>query len=70
MGLLALVVATFAVGKRGLKQAAQLARDVGAHAKAAGAAPRGGRLDAVAGQTLKAPRKPRRGLSRFSLAGR
>jgi predicted transposase YbfD/YdcC len=47
LGLLGLVVAAFAVGKKGLKQAAQLARDVGARTRKRLALPQ-----AVAGSTL------------------
>jgi predicted transposase YbfD/YdcC len=47
LGLLGLVVAAFAVGKKGLKQAAQLARDVGARTRK-----RLGLPQAVVGSTL------------------
>src|SRR4051812_21428597 len=47
LGLLGLVVAAFAVGKKGLKQAAQLAGDVGARTRK-----RLGLPQAVAGSTL------------------
>lgn len=47
LGLLSLVVAAFAVGKKGLKQAAQLARDVGARTRKHLKLPQ-----AVAGSTL------------------
>ncbi len=47
LGLLGLVVAAFAVGKKGLKQAAQLSRDVGARTRK-----RLGLPQAVVGSTL------------------